>query len=128
MNITTPSLLFPAISLLLLAYTNRFLALASLIRLLHQSDGAKTNNLVRRQIKNLKTRITLIKSMQALGVMSFLICTLCMFTIFLELKLVSELLFGTSILMLALSLLFSLYEISISTEALKIELEDLENG
>ena len=70
----------------------------------------------------------LIKSMQALGVISFLFCTVCMMTIFLEFNLVSELLFGTSILTLALSLLFSLYEISISTEALKIELEDMENG
>jgi Protein of unknown function (DUF2721). len=34
-NLTTPALLFPAISLLLLAYTSRFLALAALMRELH---------------------------------------------------------------------------------------------
>ena len=32
-DVSTPSILFPAISLLLLAFTNRFLALANLIQI-----------------------------------------------------------------------------------------------
>jgi hypothetical protein len=35
LSLTTPALLFSAISLLLLAYTNRFLAYASVVRNLH---------------------------------------------------------------------------------------------
>ncbi|MBX3687714.1 MAG: DUF2721 domain-containing protein, partial [Rhodocyclaceae bacterium] len=73
MNITTPALLFPAISLLLLAYTNRFLSLAQVIRQLHSSPERGTP-VVDRQIPGLKLRIVMIKYMQGLGVLSFLLC------------------------------------------------------
>ena len=126
MNLTTPALLFPAISLLLLAYTNRFLVLAQLIRQLRNQREA-IDDIIIRQIANLRWRLTLIKAMQGLGVLSFILCSLAMLFIFLKLPLLAEWSFGCSLLLLVLSLLCSLLEIAISTKAIEIELENLEN-
>ncbi|MBD2255992.1 DUF2721 domain-containing protein [Pseudanabaena sp. FACHB-2040] len=128
MQLTTPALLFPAISLLLLAYTNRFLVLAQLIRQLHGSDREHVRDLVQRQIYNLRQRIVLIRRMQALGVSSFIVCTLSMFALFVNYQMLAEYLFGLSLLLLVASLLVSLYEIAISTRAIEVELEDLDLG
>lgn len=126
MNLTTPALLFPAISLLLLAYTNRFLVLAQLIRQLHAQVQDDSREVVVRQIANLRKRIGLIRSMQALGVSSFILCALAMFFIFVDFNPIAELTFGVSIFLLVLSLVVSLWEIAISTRAIEIELESLE--
>ncbi len=125
MDLTTPALLFPAISLLLLAYTNRFLVLAQLIRQLH-SQRATISDMVLRQIGNLRTRLNLVKAMQGLGVLSFLLCAISMLFVFLQYPQLAEWSFGSSLLLLVLSLLSSLLEIAISTKAIEIELEDLE--
>lgn len=127
LSITTPALLFPAISLLMLAYTNRFLALASLIRNLHDKYKKDTDqkHLIE-QIRNLRARIRLIRSMQAFGVMSFLFCVVCMFCIFKEWEHASYIIFAGSILTFIISLLISLTEITLSTRALELELSDME--
>ena len=124
-NLTTPSLLFPAISLLLLAYTNRFLVIAQLIRNLSGSLTAENRHTVHRQIETLKKRVRLIQTMQIYGVVSFLMCTVAMVLIFLEHPVAGSWLFGASILALSLSLVYSLREIAISTKALAIILDDL---
>lgn len=126
MNLTTPALLFPAISLLLLAYTNRFFVLAQLIRTLRSQYQTNLPDVVIRQIANLRLRITVIRLMQVFGVSSFLLCALSMFLIFLDLIKIAEYIFGGSIFLLVVSLLFSLYEITISTKAIEIELESIE--
>ena len=126
MDLTTPALLFPAISLLLLAYTNRFLVLAQLIRQLHGQPEAGSQTVILRQIANLRRRILLIKGMQGLGVLSFIFCSLAMLCLFLRMEAPAQFSFGFSLLLLVLSLLVSLYEILISTQAIEIELEDLE--
>ena len=126
MNITTPALLFPAISLLLLAYTNRFLVLAQLTRQLHAEHLEKKTEAGLRQIQNLRQRIQLIRAMQFLGVLSFTLCALSMFSLFINRILPAEVLFGLSLVSLVFSLLFSLYEIAISMRSLNIALEDLE--
>ena len=123
MTITTPSLLFPAISLLLLAYTNRFVVLTNVIRQLSSSENAVSQILVRRQIENLRLRIQVIRRMQAFGVLSFVFCTLSMFSLLLHLSMAGQLLFAFSLILLVISLMFSFYEVSISTEAINIELE-----
>src|SRR5688572_23782548 len=84
-NFTTPALLFPAISLLLLAYTNRYLAIANLIRKLHDEyiKGEK-GHLILQQIRILRTRINLVRLMQFLGVFSFLCCVVTMYAVYLE--------------------------------------------
>ena len=79
-NINTPALLFPAITLLMLAYTNRFLSLASLVRKLHSDYGKGEDiQMIVSQLKNLRARLNLIRYMQGFGVMSFLSCVLCMY-------------------------------------------------
>ena len=124
---TTPALLFPAISLLLLAYTNRFIALANLTRKLHDEylKGQKNRMLVI-QIRNLKKRINLIRYMQGLGVSSFLLCVICMYIIYIGKQETARIIFGLSLLSLATSLFISLIEIIKSTNAIELELSDIE--
>ncbi|MFH7245523.1 MAG: DUF2721 domain-containing protein [Spirulina sp.] len=125
LTLTTPALLFPAISLLLLAYTNRFLVLAQLIRQLHSSERDYFEAMVQKQITNLRRRIALIRLMQALGVSSFIFCTLSMFSLFVDQLRLAEVLFGSALVLLAASLIVSLYEIAISTKAIEAELADI---
>lgn len=123
----TPALLFPAISLLLLAYTNRYLALANLIRKLHDEyTRGEKNNLLLKQIKILRLRINMVRQMQTLGVFSFLCCVITMYGVYQQWKGVTEFVFATSLLSLLSSLVISLLEISQSTKALEWELSDME--
>lgn len=126
-SINTPALLFPAITLLMLAYTNRFLALASLIRNLHTKykQVGEERVIIREQIRNLNKRLLLVKQMQGSGILSFFLCVLCMLFIFLDYQLLAYSVFGLSLLFLLLSLALSLNEIFISTRALEIELKDM---
>lgn len=127
MTLTTPALLFPAISLLLLAYTNRFLVLAQLIRKLADEERDHHQSGTARQIVLLRRRISLTKRMQVAGVLSFLLCTLSMFALFLSLELLGMLLFGVSLVTLSISLIYSLWEVTISTNALNVQLQDIED-
>lgn len=124
----TPALLFPAISLLLLAYTNRFLAIASLIRGLHARYRENPDVLLIGQIQNLRRRVYLIRNMQALGVMSLLVCVACMLLVFAGYLMAAKVLFGVSLLLLMGSLGLSVREIQLSVVALNIQLGDLEQG
>lgn len=126
-NINTPALLFPAITLLMLAYTNRFLSLASLVRKLHSEymKGEEVKIIVS-QLKNLRARLNLIRYMQSLGVLSFLCCVLCMYSIFRNWMLMAHWIFAGSLIFLLASILLSLLEIQKSTKALEIILEDIE--
>lgn len=125
--LTTPALLFPAISLLLLAYTNRFLALATLVRQLHRDYEKDPQPRVLAQIRNLRWRLNLIRVMQVAGVGSLLVCTVCMAFAFAGATGVAAALFGVSLLLMCGSLFFSIWEIHISTGALKILLQDIED-
>jgi hypothetical protein len=128
MDLTTPAVLFPAISLLLLAYTNRFLALATLIRSLHDKHRAQPDDLIVAQLGNLRHRVLLIRNMQALGVLSLLLCTACIFLLFIQKPRIAEYVFGASLLLMVGSLALSLWEIQISVKALNLQLRDLEAG
>ncbi|HEX5655493.1 MAG TPA: DUF2721 domain-containing protein [Chitinophagaceae bacterium] len=124
----TPALLFPAISLLLLAYTNRYLALANLIRKLHDEymRGEK-NHLLLQQIRILRIRINLVRQMQALGVFSFVCCVVTMYGVYREWPGLTSYVFAASLLSLLVSLIISLIEISQSTKALELEISDMED-
>ncbi len=124
-NLTTPALLFPAVSLLLLAYTNRFLALAALIRTLHARYQSERDDLVAGQIAHLKRRVVLIRWMQELGVISLLLCVAAMFCLFAEWRLAGEVAFAVSLLMLLSSLAVSAREIHISVHALTLQIQDM---
>jgi len=126
-TLTTPALLFPAISLLLLAYTNRFLAIASLIRQLHAKHLKNPEKgVIIGQIKNLRIRLYLIRNMQFFGVMSFFLCVVSMILIFRNNPLMGSYCFGVSLVVLLVSLVFSLREVQISTKALELELGNME--
>ena len=125
-NLTTPALLFPAISLLLLAYTNRFLTLATLIRTLHAKYKEDPHDVLLGQIKNLRKRVILIRNMQVFGVLSLLLCVICMFLLFYNQQIIGRYTFGISLILLIVSLALSVYEIQISVRALKLHLGDME--
>jgi hypothetical protein len=127
-SINTPAILFPAISLVLLAYTNRFLGLTSVARKLHEEYlQNKENEKLHTQIKNLRYRIVLVRRMQFMGVISFLLCIVAMFFIYINQINWANLIFGTSLVCFSISLIYSLIEITQSTKALEIELSDMEN-
>jgi hypothetical protein len=125
---TTPALLFPAVSLLLVAYTNRFLTLGSRIRTLHAQYKENPDEVISGQIAILKKRTILIRNMQALGVGSLFLCVLCMFLLFAGKLLIAKIVFGASLIFMLGSLGISLQEISISVEALNLELSDMEKN
>jgi hypothetical protein len=126
LTLTTPALLFPAISLLLLAYTNRFLTLANLIRELHRSYKKDPEEIIMAQLSNLRYRVILIRNMQIFGVICFFGCVLCMLLLFIGQVIVSKYIFALSLLSLMVSLILSLREVQVSVDALNHRLSDLE--
>ncbi len=126
LNLTTPALLFPAISLLLLAYTNRFLHLASVIRKLHSEYKQERDPILLPQISNLRFRVNLIKNMQTCGVASIFGCVLCMLVLFAGYQILGRIVFCLSLTLMMVSLGFSLWEIRLSAVALNLHLKDLE--
>lgn len=126
LTLTTPALLFSAVSLLLLAYTNRFLAYAQVVRTLHATFLEKPNSQLLGQIKNLRRRLRLTQAMQVLGITSLLLCVVCMFLIYVHFDLLAEVLFGIALVLLSLSLTISIREIQISVRALDLHLSDME--
>ena len=120
-SINTPALLFPAITLLMLAYTNRFLAIANRIRHLHQGyENHRLKQITLRQIKSLRARINLIRYMQGMGAGSFLCCVLCMYCIYRNWMARQHIIFAFSLITLFISIIFSIIEIQQSTRRFRI--------
>lgn len=128
LTITTPALLFPTVSLILLAYTNRFLAIAGLIRKLAAQYQDKKDKSLADQIRQLKVRVRLIRDMQMLSIFSLFLSVLCMFFLFNGQEVVAKYIFGASLIALLFSLGLSLREIQISTRALSIQLRDIDDN
>lgn len=126
LTLTTPALLFSAVSLILLAYTNRFLSYAQLVRQLRDRYMEDPSDLNIAQIENLRKRLNLTRTMQALGIGSLLLCTVSMFLIYIGLQLLSVYVFGLALLLLISSLGVSFREIQISTRSLEIYLSSME--
>ena len=127
-NLTTPALLFSALSLIMLAYTNRFLGLASIIRKLHADHKVSPHVIFVQQIHNLRVRIRLIRDMQTLGMVSLLLCAISMLTLFFNYQLVGNILFVTSLFFFIGSLILSIVEIRMSVGALDLHLKDIEGS
>lgn len=126
-TINTPAILFPAISLIMLAYTNRFLSVASLIRDLHkQYNTTDKNSVLSNQIKFLKIRLCMIKVMQYLGVSSFIFSLISMYLIDVNRMQYARINFGLAVVMFVFSLIISLLEIRQSTKALEVSLQDMQ--
>lgn len=126
-DFTTPALLFSTISLLLLAYTNRFLGLASIIRKLHADHTETPNQVYVEEIRNLRRRIYLIRDMQTLGVCSLFACTICMGALFMGWAEMGKIIFAASLILMAGSLGLSIIEIRMSVGALDVHLKDMES-
>ena len=125
LDLTTPSLLFSAISLILLAYTNRFLAYASVVRSLKEKHQQTHDPKDIAQIANLRKRLYLTRSMQILGILSLLLCVISMFFIYISWQIIAAWIFGVALLLLAASLCVCIWEINISVKALEIHLQDI---
>jgi len=126
LTLTTPALLFSAISLIMLAYTNRFLAYAAVIRNLHDKYLDQKDDNLLEQIKNLKLRLNLTRYMQIFGITSLLLCVLTMFLIYIEFHVLAVWVFGIALLLLILSLALLIREIQISIRALSLHISDIE--
>lgn len=126
LTLSIPALLFPAISLTMLAYNARYLAIAALIRQLHQKYQETESAAVELQVQKLRKRLTIIKHMQSTAIISFLLAVISMSLIYSELPFWANLIFGISLLALMISLVLSLIEVQLSTKALTIQLRDME--
>lgn len=125
-TITTPALLFPAVTFLLVAYTSRFLAINARIRNLYERYQEKSDDVIIAQIVSLKKRVVLIRNMQACGVAGLFLCVFCMLVLFAGWLAIGKWLFVGSLILLLASLGLSLVEIFISVDAISIELHDFE--
>ena len=125
-NLTTPALLFPTVSLLMLAYTNRFLTLATIIRNLYDRYNTEQNQNLLGQIANLRYRVYLIRNMQIFGVLSLLMCVVSMFALFAGWISAGQWSFAIALILMIVSMLISLRELTISVGALDLLLTDLE--
>ena len=125
LTLTTPSLLFSAVSLILLAYTNRFISYASLVRTLKEKHQQTHDPKDIAQIANLRKRLYLTRSMQILGLLSLLFCVVSMFFIYISWQIIPAWIFGIGLLLLAASLCVCIWEINISVNALEIHLQDM---
>lgn len=126
LSLSIPALLFPAISLTMLAYNARYLAIAALIRQLHQKYRETESRSVVLQVQQLRKRLTIIKNMQATAIVSFLLAAITMFLIYVEMDVAANIVFGISLVFLMISLILSLIEVQLSTKALSIQLKDME--
>lgn len=125
-TIQTPTLLFSAISLLMLAYTNRFVVIAGLIRDLYAKYQEKPDDIIKGQLINLRQRMKIIRNMQVFGALSFFFSVLSLMLIFIDLVLLAEILFGISLVTMLVSLLLLILELNISVNALNIQLKDFD--
>lgn len=128
LTLTTPALLFSAISLIMLAYTNRFIAYATIIRELHDKYLREKNSVLMAQIENIKKRLYLTRSMQIFGISSLFLCVLTMFLIYIKLHTIAVWVSGLALILLILSLAFLIWEIQISVKALEHHIKDIERG
>lgn len=125
LTLTTPSILFSAISLIMLAYTNRFLAYASVIRNLKAEHESNPTPITQKQIDNLRKRLYMARSMQIFGVSSLLLCVVCTLFIYIGWQLTAVYTFGISLLLLVISLAISIRELQISVRALEYHLDSV---
>jgi len=125
-TLTTPALLFPAISLLLVAYTNRFNTIGARIRSLHAQYKKNPDDILVGQIESLRKRVNLIRNMQAFGVASLFLCVLCLFVLFAGRLILGKVIFSLSLALMMISLGLSFKEILLSVQALNLELSDMQ--
>lgn len=128
LTLTTPSVLFSAISLIMLAYTNRFLAYAQVIRNLKAQHEHQPMAITQMQLNNLRKRLYLTRTMQIFGVSSLFLCVICTFFIYVGWQIPAVYTFGIALLLLVISLGISIQELLISVKALEFYLDNVTPG
>ena len=126
LTLSTPSILFSAISLILLAYTNRFLSYAQVVRTLKADYDKNPSTITHMQLANLRRRLYMARSMQLFGVSSLLLCVVCTFLIYIGMQMVAVYTFGIALVLLTISLGISIRELLISVRALELHLDSFE--
>ena len=126
LNITTPALLFSAVSLILLAYTNRFLSYAQIVRNLHAEYIKNKDNVLLGQIRNLRKRLNLIRWMQILGVFSLFMSMASTLFIYFRSEWAGDISFVIALISMIISLGISIWEVQISVVALDLHLKGME--
>ena len=126
LTLSTPSILFSAISLILLAYTNRFLSYAQLVRTLKADYDKNPSTITHLQLANLRRRLYMARSMQLFGVSSLLLCVVCTFLIYIGFQMIAVYTFGIALVLLTISLGISIRELLISVRALELHLDSFE--
>jgi len=126
LSMTTPALLFSAVSLILLAYTNRFMGYAQIIRNLYTEYKKNKDYVLIDQIKNLRKRLYLIRSMQIFGVLSLFLSMGSMLFLYFSLQILGTAFFALSLVCMIVSLAISIWEIQISVKALDMHLSGME--
>ena len=126
MTFSTPAILFSTVSLLFIAFTNRYIAISGLVRDLHADFSKDKTRDIIAQIKNLRVRLKLIQTMQTFSIISLLFSSASMFLIFFDYQSAAKTLFGLGLVAQFIALSLSAWEVSISTKALNIELSDME--
>ena len=127
LGIGTPALLFSTVSLLMIAFTNRFMWMASLIRGLHEKFQMNPDDSILKQIQNLRLRMKLIQYMQIIAIFSLILSVVCMFLLFMDEQMIARWFFGIGLVGMCIALCMSAWEITISTKALEVELSDMED-
>ena len=123
------AIMFPAIPLTMVMFGNRFHTTSVLIRHMHDEYiyekvmPTKFNQ----QLKILKSRIVLLKRAQISMGLSFLFNMLSVFALFINAILPAKFFFALCLLSIIVALIIYLYEITLSTKALKYHLLDLDN-
>lgn len=126
-TLTTPAVLFSAISLIMLAYTNRFIAYTQLVRNLKDRYDKSKDEKIEAQIETLRKRLQLTRQMQIFGTSSLFICVLSMFVVYIGLQLLAAYMFALALILLVISLGLSVWEIEISSKSMELHLEDMMN-
>lgn len=126
LDLITPTFLFSAVSLILLAYTNRFLSYAQLVRTLKDKYMEDRSQVTHAQIQNLRKRLSLTRNMQIFGAASLLLCVATMFLIYIQMQFISAIVFGIALILFIISLALSVWELWVSTKSLEIYLSDMD--
>lgn len=126
LTLNEPALIFPAIAILMLGYINRYIGTAGVIRTFKKDydSGYKHNNLTK-QLDILKKRIELSRLMLTSASSALLFACLSMYLIFQDMQDAGQIIFGLSLIAMIISLIFSLYETSLSNKSLLIEVSDV---
>ncbi len=122
-TLQTPTYVFSAISLLMIAYTSRYVAISQVIR--HLSESAPgSDSRVECQIRSLMKRVKYIRNMQITALIGFCANIMTMILIVLGIDFLIAPLFIAGLVLILVSLGICIMEIALSAQALSISLSD----